>query len=453
MIVERHYDDEALIDILQGNPVPDSADPHLASCSVCAETLASFRDVTDVLGEESVWDSRELRDEPSGDTISRLRNFASTLDAEAGRASFLVSALLRLPRETWAEVVSSDGRYRTVGVARHLIGLSESAVSTDPRDAVELSRAAAVIADAISDSDHELDVVFRLRGAAARHLAYALFIVGDAAPALEQVERAQREFERCSVADYDKARLNIVRVVVYRLFDRHGEALPFAREAARVFEAYGDRTRLASALQAEAYLLLFLSRFSEALAILRSIENRFLADMDDISHAINLGNIGFCHEQLGDTAEALASYSASAILEQEAGAVSNAVHTRYAVAMILRSSGEVAEAKRRLVKLVPEAKALGMKYLTAAVELELADILITEKDFEQAEKLCASVIDYFEREGIAQAPGAMMALSFLRESAQQRRLTREAVRHVKRYIERLEQQPNLLFASPPPPPQ
>ncbi|HVS33875.1 MAG TPA: hypothetical protein VMS98_20740 [Thermoanaerobaculia bacterium] len=450
MIVERHYDDESLIGILHGEG-SEALDPHLTACSTCAETLQSYRAVADVLGQEAVWDSRELRQEPSAETISRLRAFASARQAEVGIAEELVESLFREPRESWCSIVAHDIRYQNAGVANLLISSSESALTSQPKDGLEIGRAALVVAQSLDESDYETNVVARVRGAAGRQYAYALFIVGNTAEALKQVERAQRELDRCAAADYDMARLNIVRALVYRSIEKFQEAITLSRDAARVFDAYGDRQRLSSARIAEAYLLMQLSRYRDALAILRTIATGCTSDVDGFTRALTISNIALCQAELGETVEALSAYQLAELLFDEMGAAPNAARNRANIAVLLRKEGHVVEAKRRFQALAAEARELGMSYFAVTIDLELADVMLAERNFAEAERLCGNVVEYFQRSGSGETECPLIALTYLREAAEQRKLSRELVRHVKRYVENAEKQPSLLFVPPPHP--
>jgi tetratricopeptide (TPR) repeat protein len=447
MIVERHYDDEALISIAQAAEAAHGVrDPHLVTCSTCADALESYRAISDVLSDESVWQVQELRTEPSAASISRLRSFAQRQQDESVSATEVVDALLASPSGSWLHTVRFDSRYRTAGVARELLSRSEAAIHTMPSDAVSIAKAAIRVAEYLDEGMYESGVVARARGAAARQCAFALFYVGEPVEALEFVDLAQREFERCAVADYDLARLDIVRAVVYRALERHNEAAPLTQNAARVFEAYSDEKRLASACIAEAYLLLHTNQHREALTILRRVESRLGFAADPTTRAIVQTNIGICLAQIGNVADALTAFETAAALEMELGDRSGAIRTRLNVAMLLREQGHVAEARRRLVALSAEVRSLGMADLAVCADLELADLLIVERSFDDAERLCRNAIAYFERSGSVHGEGALMALTYLREAAEEKRLSRETVRHVKRYIERIEAEPQLLFA-------
>ena len=143
MIVERHYDDEALIALLDGEGSSSTGrDPHLAICRGCSDTLSSLRSVADVLGDHRVWDLRDLPQEGVPSTIASLRSFATAMAADESQADVLVKELLGKIRSSWLPIVERDARFRTEAVARRLIERSEVVIDNQPADAAAMARTA-----------------------------------------------------------------------------------------------------------------------------------------------------------------------------------------------------------------------------------------------------------------------------------------------------------------------
>lgn len=449
MIVERHYDDETLI-ALSSDPAQDR-DPHLSTCASCSEALAAYRDVVEVLAEPAVWDAQELRQEVPPQAIAALRSFAKDMAAEDASAGPLLEELLQSPRESWTLVVAGDLRYQTAGVVRILINRSETIIDQMPPDAVELARAAAVIAQALDPSEYVSDTVNGLRGAANRQLGYALFYVGEHAQALETVERAQAAFELCTVSEYDLARVNIVRALIFVKQERYEPAILLARDAAHTFLAFADRRRLAAARTTEAYALMHESRYREALPILLQVERQYQTEIDSDARARVLNSIARCYWQTARIAEALQTYQEAAALYELVGTETEAARIRMNVAGLLAAEGRNSEAKRRLWDVRDELTRLGMNDAAVFAGLILSEVLLVEGDYLTVEEICRTAIDQYQRTGIAHTADALTALTYLKEAAAQRRATPAIARHIKEYFERLPKEPALLFAPPPDP--
>src|SRR5688572_26897601 len=114
MMVERHYDDEALISLMETDRA--QSDSHLPDCAPCSEKLESFRMIADALEDGDVWDTRELRTEPPAASIARLRAFADQMSFEDTQAESILRELLAGPREEWMPRLRIHPEWRTAGV-------------------------------------------------------------------------------------------------------------------------------------------------------------------------------------------------------------------------------------------------------------------------------------------------------------------------------------------------
>lgn len=447
MILERHYDEEALIAILNSDG-GGSRDPHLAGCARCTEQFEAYQAMAEVLGHDEVWNLSDNFDQGADRGAAAIRKFANEMESDEGEAKQLVDELLKLPRQWWLARIERDERYGTSAVLRRLIEVSEAKISTMPAEAVEIAAAAIALGGMLP----ETDPVLQLSGAAYRQHAFALFYVGNFAKALESVEHAQGILERCTVSEYALARLDVVRSLIYSRQERFDEARALSRAAASVFQAFGDVQRLASARLSEAYLLMQSHNCRDALTIMNDVRQRFWSNVDLGTRALLLGNIGSCRWQLGQIADALQELQVSAELYTELGNEPEAARVRYSVAMLLAAEGKRAEAKKRFDEVIREFQRLGMTQSAVVAGLDLAEIALVENNFEEVEELCRAAIRQFEAAGVPYSSEALTALTYLREAAEQRRATQATVWHVKTYIRRLPDQPALLFAPAPLPP-
>ena len=451
MIVERHYDDETLIGLLasSGETAPD---PHLESCSLCAEMLASYRAIADVLGEDAVWELCELRLEPDPQTMASLRTAMAGKQAEERNATALIAELLSLPRESWVKTAQSDLHLHTLGIVSGLIEASEAVLATTPTDGLEIAHAAVEIADRIDVAEYPADAVRKARAASRRQFGYSLFFTGQASKALPVIAQGERDLDGCAVADYELARLGIVRSLIDSSQERYEEALAGARNSVRVFEAYGDRARIASGLLTQAFMFMLQYRYTDALTILSRVEEEYRQDIDVESRARLLGNLGVCQAETGQIAPAMQSFQVGVALADELGAKSDSASLRFKIASLLALVGRHAEAESRYRSLRTEFLQLGMPHTAVTVGLELAELLIEQSKFDEIERLAQQALDQYQTSSLYHPTEATVALRFLKEVARNKVVTREVVRYVRRHLERLPNEPELLFAPPPLPP-
>lgn len=444
-MIERHYTDEALISLIETNRA--DSDRHLPSCQPCSAKIESFRMIADALCDQETWD-RPAR-EPVPATIANLRAFADRMTDEDSRAETILQELLAGSREEWMPRLQEHPEWRTAGVVRKLIAQAYTVVVTMPPDAVETMNIATEIAEHLNPADHPSDTMARLRGAAWRDKAYALFYVGKFAEAETAIFASERHFCSCVVSEYDLARLGIVKALVLRPFERFAEASDAAVASAQTFERHGDVDKTVSARLAEVQLLVSGGRYVPAERVLLDLERQISLSTHVGTHARVLATLGNVYRKLGKVERAIHYYDCASALLDEIGARTETVRTRWNVAVMLAEAGKVADACERLRVLTREMKHLGMTIDAALASLDVAELLLAQNHYEEVEEICRSTMQTFEIAGLSYTTRALTALAFIREAAIQQRADRTLVRNVREYIRELPRQPNLLFAHAP----
>lgn len=447
-MIERHYDEEALIALMESKRA--ESDAHLQSCSGCAGKLESFQMIAEALQDRDVWDAREVRTEAVPATIATLRGFADRMAEEDTAAESLLTELLAGERETWLPRLAEHPEWRTAGVVRKLIEAASRAIDTMPPDAVEMTVLATNIAEALDPAAFAFDTIPRLRGAAWRERAYALYYTGRFLEAEGAVGVAEGWFGKCGIAEYDSARLGIVRALVLRAFERFAEAERAAAKSADAFTPFGDNERLVSARIAEVHLLFSRDQYARAAAILSDIDRRLHGTLDGNTYARVLANLGYSYRKLGRLDDAIYYYRFAADLLETAGVVTEVIRVRWNVAATLAEAGRTGDALAQLEAVMPEMERLGMTSEVAVNALELSELLLAYEEYDKVEQLCQSAIQIFRRAGVPYTTRAQTALAYVQEAVNQRRVTKALVRDVKNYIRRLPAHPNLLFAPAPP---
>jgi hypothetical protein len=125
------------------------------------------------------------------------------------------------------------------------------------------------------------------------------------------------------------------------------------------------------------------------------------------------------------------------------------VRVQWNIAGVLLAAGRIDDAYPRLIAAREALTAFGLHTEAALANLELAEVLLAKERYEDIDALCGEVIRHYEAAGVVYSRHAMSALAYMREAARARKATIELVREVRRYVTRLPQQPNLLFAHAP----
>jgi len=435
MIIEQHYDEEVLIGLLE----EAEHDTHVPGCDTCAGTMESLRDLTSALRDDSVWDERVLSESPSTQTSNMLRAFAQRTKVEDAEAATIVPKLIATP-----SMLQAHPEWRTAGVVRRLLAVVDEKNFSDPKLAADLAALAVEVAESLDATQYPHDTVMKLRARAWRERAYALLYIGSFPESLAALDRTNAYLGMCMVSDYDQARAQMYRALIYRELEKFGEAIAIVRQARPVFIAYGDRKRVALADGTEAAVLMAMARFSEALAI----ELRIAADgsLDQESRACALSNAGLCYRELSQLGEAKRVFTQAITSFEELGLFSRRTMARWGLARVLADEGRFEQALALLRELQSEFQELGMSEDVALVSLRLADILLVLQRPAQAAEFCASAMEYFRRAGLTYSQPAMTALAYLREAAEQGTLNPAKVDKVRAFFKVLPKQPDLLFA-------
>ena len=447
MIIERHYDDESLIALMENER--EEADGHLPACEPCSGKLQSFRTIAGALHRRDVWDARPLQSDASVSTIRNLRAFADRLSYEDQQAETYVTELLAGSREEWMPRLEQHPEWRTAGVVRKLVAMTTPAIMTMPLDGLAMSELSTEIADHLEPASYPSDTVLRQRGSAWRDHAYALYYVGRFAEALNSADIADSHLRECTVDEYDRARVSVVRALTLKATEDVSSAVTEARVSGETFVRFGDLARLASARLAEAHLLYSRAQFEDARVILEDLEERLRHTTNATMHGRVLGNLGYCYWKLGRPDEALRYNEAAVTISDSLGERTESARIQWSTASILASAGRVDEAWTRLQSLQSTFDSLNMTSEAALVRLDLSELLLARGEYGAVEELCRTAMRSFEQAGIPYTARALTALAYIQEAAQQRTATPKLVKHVREYIRRLPQEQELLFCPPP----
>jgi tetratricopeptide (TPR) repeat protein len=447
-MIAQHYDEEKIIAFL-GNASAAVSDPHMTGCRRCSQALTEYRTLVADLGDDEVWaDAGTGSDVLSASTIGVLRGASQQMEREDVEANGFLVSLLALPRESWKSRLRQSGA-GTAGMVRALIAASDRAIDSMPPDAVELGSLAVEVAEELEPSSYPSDEVMRLRGVSWRQYAYSLFFVGRFVEAAAGIQKSRQALDRCAVNEYDLARLNIVASMSARGFERLDEAISLAKESRIVLAASGDREKTASAAMTESASLYKAGRSRDSLAVLLPIAS----DLDQLSSDTQgrlLANIGLAYRELNDLEKSVRYYTmATEALAESNVAGPEILRIEWNVAAMLLLGGKRREAQARLVDIVSRFKGYGMASEAVLASLDLAEILLGDEKYQDVEDICRSALSYYENVGVSYGRAAQTALAYLQESARSHRVTPTVVQHVRTYLRRLPQQPNLLFAAPP----
>lgn len=417
MMIEQHYDEEVLAGFL-AEPIDSAArDKHLAGCSLCKRTLDSLRGTAGLLKEGEVWERQSFSSTPRPETLAFLRGVQKTMSDEDAVAEVYVKQLLAGSRDAWAPRLAEHPEWRTAGMVRKLIAAVDGAIDVMPTDAVEITRMAVEIADHVGET--------RLLGNALYDHGYTLWFTGAYNEALSALEHAEARFAEISITEYEVARINVVRAILYRVLDRQDDALAITTDAAGVFRKYGDGERYVAANLARAVTLYTARRFREALAI--DLEALSQARPESRWYAAALQNAATCYRELGEFDSAIEYFVKAIAAYEKAGMISFRAKARWTLARVLIAQKRYISALQMLDELRSEFAELGMANDVACVALDMAEVLLLTGDYVQIAAVCRSAMAYFERAQLTSSEAALTAVNYLCEAAVAGKVTKALV--------------------------
>src|SRR5581483_3848799 len=335
--------------------------------------------------------------------------------------------------------------WRSAGLARKLSAQSYAALDRMPPDALEITAMAVDVAEHLDASQYLEETRRQLLGTAWRERAYGLFYVGRFHEALAACDRADLAFEECIGGDYERARVALTRALALRPLDRIDEGEELVRWAAAVFREYGDVERVVLAVITGVQMLARRHQYRAAIERLREAE----ADHGDAlslqARATLEGNLAYCYRMLGDTGRAIAHYHLASVLHQELGSATEALRDRWNIAGLLMVAGDAAEALRALEAVRPELETFSMMSEVNVLDLERAELLVAMERFDEAIAICLALRTRLAESGLSTSTRALTAVAYLAEALQSRAATAKVVRHVREYVRRLPEEPELLF--------
>ena len=439
MMIEQHYDEEVLLGLLEA----PHEDPHLSSCEKCASALRLMRQMTGALHDNAVWDQRELDEEPRPATREALRSFAMAQAREDAEAEPRVKALMARPSSEWQAMVEQHPEWKTAGLVRGLIKAVDAINFTAPTDAVELTKIAVQIAEALTAASERLA---KLRARAWREHAYALYYIGAFTDAVDKLDVCEKYLSGVSVGELELAEATLIRAKICYNVERLDEAMRLARNAERVFRRFGSGRRALVAEVTQGAILMGSRQYRDALAVQKRVMDDVTAD--PISRACAVHNAAICLRELSNTREAR-TYFTHAIFEFERlHLASECARARWNFANILVADGEYDAAVEVFVSAQRAFEELGMADSLALVAIDAAQALLLAGKVSEVSHICQSAIQYFVAANLTYTTSAVMALAYMREAADARDLTIKHVGEVRAFFEVLPKQPKLLFARP-----
>lgn len=378
---------------------------------------------------------------PSWDTPNALQQKTTML-----RPFWQISSTARrVPHgRRWSQTAVHTG-----GVVRKLNAHAHRLVDNDALAALTWADAAVSIAEVLPEDIYAAKAVYQLRGTAWKERAIAQMFLGELPAALESLTRAERAYRHLATPALGLAQVDLIRAGVFYEQMRLDTAEATAREAEHAFFHSGDKRRIdalflrAAIKYAACDLAAAVSLFYQVLEYGQDINNVYW--IARASHGIGVAEV-----DRGNLSEASLHLHRALVMFRELGAEPHRIAAEWGIARVVRQSGKLHEAIRRLRDVAAEFEKRGLVVDAALVALDIADIWLSLKEPRQVVGIAEHGFSVFMDAGVV--TGALAAFAYLKEAAHEQRLTAEGVDAVRTFLKRAAKQPALKFVPPPQPP-
>ena len=415
---------------------------HVAGCAVCQEGVVVYRELDRALRDGETWGHVTTLLSP-GERLAQIRAVRMRVQAEDDEATLILKPLLKSPLRLRNSKLESKPLCHTAGMVRMLCAAANERHESQPTFSLQLTITAFAIAKNLpetKEAGRRLSMAMALR-----ERANALRYLGKFGDALQAIEYAERLFDATPVADdFDRAILWFIRATVLMKSDQLPESIVMARDAARVFRAYGDRDRELASVMAEACCLGLGGHAQDAAdAFIRVVElARERSNTRVLASALQNGANALVDLRQLDGAERY--YSEALVLFDELGVPTEKARTMWALGSVAVARGNLEEGAARLDGSRTELARLGLTNDAAQATLEWAEACLALKKPEGVAAACREIVVVFNSEGMQRR--AKEALTVLHEALTTGKATPELVHRVRLYLEQLPANPSRRFA-------
>jgi tetratricopeptide (TPR) repeat protein len=362
------------------------------------------------------------------------------LASERAAARPLIESIRTSGKDLWEIDIPSE--WRNAGFVQELTAEAAAILEKDPRNSLSLAQLALAIATSLPGNAYPAPVQAQLEGNAWKEIGTAHRYLSEFDASLRAYEAAQRAYATANVHAHDDAIIDFGRAVVLVDLDRSAEATDILKQIEPVFQSFGDTKRLLNVKALRGYVCTRQHRWEDARAFFESALIG-LSDDDVLTRAMLYGNIGRASTEIGDFNNAALMLHEARQLWRDLGMPVEVNRCDWNLAHLLLQTGEFAKAIPMLQQAREFFLTKHMSEDAGLAGLDLADATIALGRLDEARNLVAAVLSEFTAAKLNDR--ALAALGYLRDVLPTTSKPAHAVRHVRRYIERVQSEPELLF--------
>jgi tetratricopeptide (TPR) repeat protein len=424
----HHYDDTELLAYAERQTDPaEGLERHLEKCPACRERVRSLRTFCGLLkGTDVQAFSRRFRN--GRREIDELASLATGRVSTDQQADAVFELLRHLTLKDWGNWLAQHPSARTRGLVERFIAEARRSLNDRPDDALQLLDLAVEVANALPD-------VFDLaecRGNIEVQRASALRHLGQYPAALDATDAAERFLRHLPAPTFDLAFVAWARANVLFSMSRYTEALALIRDVERTFLSFGDPYHAARSRLLQANILCDQGETLAAERMYRELLRYFEADEDQEMIAWLTQNLADCAVRRDDAVTAQSLARKATALFSALGRPSEVTRLRWSVGHLLLRQEQFDAALWELRSAAADFEQRGMVTSMGEVCLDIAEIHLRLEEWDEARVLAEHLTGVF-----LQADASLhhaQAYGVLRTAVEKRSATIELIDYLRTYV-------------------
>ena len=368
-----------------------------------------------------------------------LRTIAQ-LTSERAAARPLIESIRTSGKDLWE--VDIPPEWRNAGFVQELTAVAAAILESDPRNSLSLAQLALAIATNIPTNAYPAPIQAQLEGDAWKEIGTAHRYMSEFEASLRAYDAAKRAYSTANVHAHEDAIIDFGRAVVLVDLNRCTEAIDILQRTEPVFETFADKKRLLKVKALRGCVCTRQYRWEEARAFFESALSELPSD-DLETRSMLYANIGVACTELGELNNAVLMLHEARQLKQDLGMPVEVNRCDWNLARVLLQTGEFAKALPRFWQARQFFLENHMADDAGLAGLDMADAAIALGRLDEARNLVGAVLSEFTTAKLNDR--ALTALAYLRDVLPTTSQPSNAVRHVRRYLDRLQSEPALLF--------
>jgi tetratricopeptide (TPR) repeat protein len=427
-VTADHYDDAELLAYAeQQADIPEALESHIRTCQQCTNRVRDLRVFTAILKDTNIHAfSRRFRNgrREMDELVSHAGGRAS-IDGDADAAFEILN---RLAPERWMSWLAAHPEARTRGLVGCFIAEARRGFNDRPERALQILDLAVQVANVLGDV---LDIA-ECRGNIEVQRASALRHLGHYHSALEATDAAGRFLSHLPAPTFDLAFVAWTRANILFSMTRYAEALPLIRDVEQTFVSFGDPYHAARSRLLAGNILCEQGDVQAAENIFRDLLRYFENDEDREMIAWLTQNLADCAVRRDDAVTAQSLAQKATALFTALGRPSEVTRLRWSLAHLLLRQQKFDAALWELRTAAADFEQRGMVTSLCEVCLDITEIHLRLGEWDEARALAERLAGIFLKAD-ARLHHAQ-AYTVLRTAVEKRSATIELVAYLRDYV-------------------